>query len=216
MGHSSSRPVAGVWVGLVTLFIGATVAQLTLLMQAIHCVGMKRTTLSNHPCSIARTLDVAGEWWTPLILRDVAYGVRRFRSIQDDLGISANVLSDRLQVLVAEGLLERSVYQQRPERHEYRLTEKGAELIPTLLALMQWGDRWTWPGGRGPVRVVHEDCGEEVHVEVRCPHCERAVAPSELRAKPTGILKRAPAEHQPGAVSGRRLSAADAGVRLHT
>jgi DNA-binding HxlR family transcriptional regulator len=117
---------------------------------------MKRTSLSAHPCSIARTLDVAGEWWTPLILRDVAYGVRRFGEIQEDLGISANVLSDRLEALLAEGLLERRLYQRRPERHEYRLTEKGADLIPTLLALMQWGDRWKWPGARGPVRVTHE------------------------------------------------------------
>jgi DNA-binding HxlR family transcriptional regulator len=103
---------------------------------------VKRTSLSNHPCSIARTLDVAGEWWTPLILRDVAYGVRRFGEIQEDLGISANVLSDRLDGLVAEGILERRVYRERPQRHEYRLTEKGVELIPALLALMQWGDRW--------------------------------------------------------------------------
>ena len=66
---------------------------------------MKRTGLSDHPCSIARTLDVAGEWWTPLILRDVAYGVRRFAAIQEDLGISANVLADRLDTLVAEGIL---------------------------------------------------------------------------------------------------------------
>src|ERR1035441_10597672 len=100
---------------------------------------MKRTALGHHPCSIARTLDVAGEWWTPLILRDVAYGVRRFAELQEDLGISANVLSDRLETLVAEGILERAVYRQRPERHEYRLTEKGRELLPALLALMQWG-----------------------------------------------------------------------------
>jgi len=175
---------------------------------------MKRTALAAHPCSIARTLDVAGEWWTPLILRDVAYGVRRFRAIQDDLGISANVLSDRLEALVADGILERSVYQQRPERHEYRLTAKGAELIPALLALMQWGDRWTWPGERGPVRVVHEDCGHDVRVEVRCPHCGRALAPTELRAKPGAALQHAPPEHQPGSVFGRRLLADEDGVRL--
>jgi DNA-binding HxlR family transcriptional regulator len=175
---------------------------------------MKRTSLSHHPCSIARALDVAGEWWTPLILRDVAYGVRRFGEIQEDLGISANVLSDRLEALVAEGILERAVYQQRPERHEYRLTEKGSELIPALLALMQWGDRWTWPDGRGPVRVVHEDCGHEVRVEVRCPHCERALPVGELRVKARGGVVRAPGEHEPGSVSGRRLLSDRAGVSL--
>ncbi|HEX3434920.1 MAG TPA: helix-turn-helix domain-containing protein [Solirubrobacteraceae bacterium] len=175
---------------------------------------MKRTSLTDHPCSIARTLDVAGEWWSPLILRDVAYGVQRFGAIQEDLGISANVLSDRLDTLVAEGLLQRSAYQQRPERHEYTLTEKGADLIPALLALMQWGDRWQWPDGRGPVRVLHESCGHDVHVEVRCVHCEREAATGELRAKARGGVVEAPAEHQPGGVSARRLLASAQGVAL--
>ncbi|HEY2570250.1 MAG TPA: helix-turn-helix domain-containing protein [Solirubrobacteraceae bacterium] len=175
---------------------------------------MKRTALIDHPCSIARTLDVAGEWWTPLILRDVAYGVRRFAAIEEDLGISANVLADRLQTLVAEGILQRSVYQQRPERHEYRLTDKGADLIPALLALMQWGDRWAWSGGRGPVRVVHDECGHDVRVEVRCPHCEREAATAELRARPRGGIVEPPGEHEPGAVSGRRLLASAEGVLL--
>jgi DNA-binding HxlR family transcriptional regulator len=174
---------------------------------------MKRTTLADQPCSIARTLDVAGEWWTPLILRDVAYGVRRFGEIQEDLGISANVLSDRLDTLVGEGILARSVYQQRPERHEYSLTEKGADLIPALLALMQWGDRWAWSGG-GPVRVQHEQCGHDVHVEVRCAHCEREAASGELRARARPGVVEAPGEHQPGAVSARRLLSGDQGVEL--
>ncbi len=175
---------------------------------------MKRTSLGDHPCSIARTLDVAGEWWTPLILRDVAYGVTRFGEIQEDLGISANVLSDRLGGLLDEGILERRVYQQRPERHEYRLTEKGADLIPALLALMQWGDRWQWPDGRGPVRVAHETCDHEVRVEVRCSHCEREVHANELRARARGGVVSAPSEHEPGSVSARRLTSGGAGVSL--
>jgi DNA-binding HxlR family transcriptional regulator len=175
---------------------------------------MKRTALSHHPCSIARTMDVVGEWWTPLILRDVAYGVCRFLAIQEDLGISANILSDRLETLVAEGILERHIYQQRPERHEYRLSEKGAELIPALLALMQWGDRWMWPDARGPVRVAHEECGHEVHVELRCPQCEREVEASELRARARVGVVDMPARHEPGAVSGRRLIAGKDGVPL--
>jgi DNA-binding HxlR family transcriptional regulator len=171
---------------------------------------MKRTDLAHHPCSIARTLDVAGEWWTPLILRDVAYGVQRFGAIQEDLGISANVLSDRLETLVAEGILQRSLYQQRPERYEYALTEKGADLIPALLALMQWGDRWAWTGGHGPVRVQHAECGHDVRVEVRCPQCERELAAAELRATVRGGVVDLPGEHEPGAVSGRRLLEGDA------
>jgi DNA-binding HxlR family transcriptional regulator len=183
-------------------------------MQAIYWRAMKRTELGGYPCSIARALDAAGEWWTPLILRDVAYGVRRFREIQEDLGISANVLSDRLEALVAEGMLETRVYQERPRRREYHLTEKGADLIPALLALMQWGDRWKWAGGRGPVRVSHEDCGHEVLVQVRCPHCEREAETDELRAKLRGGAARLPGEHEPGSVSGRRLSLSADGVRL--
>jgi DNA-binding HxlR family transcriptional regulator len=175
---------------------------------------VKRSSLGDHPCSIARALDVAGEWWTPLILRDVAYGVQRFAAIQEDLGISANVLADRLDTLVSEGILRRSVYQQRPERHEYRLTEKGADLIPALLALMQWGDRWAWSGSRGPVRVLHERCGHDVRVEVRCPHCEHELATSELRAKLRSGVVDAPAEHEPGGVSGRRLLESPLGVSL--
>lgn len=175
---------------------------------------MKRTALHDQACSIARTLDVVGEWWSPLILRDVAYGVRRFGEIQDDLGISANVLSDRLDALVSGGLLEARPYQERPPRSEYWLTEKGAELIPALLALMHWGDRWTWPRGRGPVRVVHEECGHDVEVVVRCPDCEREVPTHELRAKPRGRPADAPAEHEPGHVAARRLYSAEGGVEL--
>jgi DNA-binding HxlR family transcriptional regulator len=183
-------------------------------MQAINCRVMKRTPLGTHPCSIARTLDVAGEWWSLLIVRDVAYGVRRFRAIQEDLGISANVLADRLETLASEEILERVAYQQRPERHEYRLTEKGAELIPVLLALMQWGDRWAWPHGHGPVGVTHDECGHRAHVEVRCPECERELAPRELRASLRPPFTDAPAEHEPGSISGRWLGSHRDGVRL--
>lgn len=159
---------------------------------------MKRTALSNHPCSIARTLDIVGEWWTLLILRDVAYGIRRFGEIQEDLGISANILTDRLETLYSEGLLDSRAYQQRPTRHEYYLSEKGVELIPALLALMRWGDRWTWPEERGPVRVVHERCGHEIRVEVRCPQCEREVTHEQLWAKPSETLFETAGEAQPG------------------
>jgi len=160
---------------------------------------MKRTSLGDHPCSIARTLDVAGEWWTPLILRDVAYGVRRFAEIQEDLGISANVLSDRLDGLLAEGILERRPYQQRPERHEYHLTEKGAELIPPLLALMQWGDRWKWSGQRGPVRVTHDECGHQVHVEVRCEHASARCGQASCGQRREPASCRPPLSINPGA-----------------
>ena len=177
---------------------------------------MKRTSLQQHPCSIARTLDVVGEWWSPLILRDVAYGVRRFRELQEDLGVSANILSDRLETLVSEGLLETRVYQERPQRHEYHLTEKGLDLVPALLALMAWGDRWAWPRGRGPVRVLHEQCGEEVSVQLRCEHCDTALAPHDLLATLARAGGRIPSEGEPGRITAGLLAAAPDGIRFKT
>ncbi len=172
---------------------------------------MKRTPFAGHPCSIARSLDVVGEWWTPLILRDVSYGVRRFAELQGDLGISANVLSDRLQALVDDGILQTAVYQEKPERREYLLTEKGLDLLPALLALMSWGDRWAWGEGEGPVGVCHRECGHEVTVEIRCPHCDREAQPSELRAtlrKPVDPVTEDLPESYPGHLSGARLARA--------
>jgi DNA-binding HxlR family transcriptional regulator len=93
-------------------------------------------------CSIARTLEVVGERWTLLIIRDVALGLRRFDQLLESLGVASNVLTDRLSRLVEEGVLERVPYSERPERFEYRLTKKGRELSVALLALMQWGDRY--------------------------------------------------------------------------
>jgi DNA-binding HxlR family transcriptional regulator len=92
-------------------------------------------------CSIARALEVVGDRWTLLIIRDTALGHRRFDQLLDGLGVASNVLTDRLNRLVAEGILERVPYSERPERFEYRLTKKGGELGIALLALMQWGDR---------------------------------------------------------------------------
>jgi len=92
-------------------------------------------------CSIARALEVVGDRWTLLIIRDIALGCRRFDQLLDSLGIASNVLSERLSRLVDEGVLDRVAYSERPERFEYRLTEKGGELRVVLLALMQWGDR---------------------------------------------------------------------------
>ena len=93
-------------------------------------------------CSIARALEVVGERWTLLIVRDVFLGLRRFDEFQESLGIARNVLTDRLNRLVEEGILERVRYSERPERHEYRLTAKGRELNIALTALRQWGDTY--------------------------------------------------------------------------
>jgi DNA-binding HxlR family transcriptional regulator len=122
-------------------------------------------------CSIARTLHVAGEPWSPLILRDVYIGITRFDELQRDLGISRKVLAERLEWLVEQGVLERRPYSERPLRHEYVLTEKGWELCDVLLAITAWGDRWTTGDAGPPVLLRHRTCGQLTHAELRCAQC---------------------------------------------
>ncbi len=113
---------------------------------------MRHSSFEAMECSMARTLEVVGEWWTLLVLREVFQGVRRFDGIQGELGIARNILTVRLRTLVAHGILERRRYQERPARDEYRLTPKGLDLYPVLVALMQWGDRYAaGPNGRPAV-----------------------------------------------------------------
>jgi DNA-binding HxlR family transcriptional regulator len=121
-------------------------------------------------CSIARTLAVVGEKWTLLILREAFYGLRRFEEFQSALGCARNLLAARLKTLVAHGLLERIAYQSEGgrTRHEYRLTDKGRDLFPAVVALMQWGDRWEADEAGPPVHVVHRECGEPVRAQLTC------------------------------------------------
>ncbi|WP_116950046.1 winged helix-turn-helix transcriptional regulator [Jiangella endophytica] len=132
---------------------------------------MQRTDFGDMTCSIARTLDIAGEPWSPLIIRDVWVGIRRFDELQRDLGISRKVLTERLTWLVGHGVLERRQYSDRPPRHEYALTAKGLELTEVLMAISAWGDRWTAGAAGPPTLLRHRACGEHVHAEVRCSHC---------------------------------------------
>src|SRR5271165_1680221 len=119
-------------------------------MQPIgYDVGMLRNDYANQSCSIAGALEVVGERWSLLIVRDVMLGVRRFDELQSHLGIARNVLQTRLTRLQEQGVLEKRLYQDHPPRHEYRLTEKGLDLWPTIVALMHWGDRHAVPAG-GP------------------------------------------------------------------
>jgi len=145
---------------------------------------MRRTSLAGFPCSIARTVDVAGEWWTPLILRDLFAGLARFEDIKRELGIAPNVLSDRLRRLHDEGIVERHRYQEKPDRFEYRLTQKGRELLPILLAIMAWGDKWTAGEEGPPVLLRHEECGHDAHGVVVCSHCQAALIAENVTARP--------------------------------
>jgi DNA-binding HxlR family transcriptional regulator len=122
---------------------------------------MRRTSWSNANCPIARTLDVVGDPWTLLVVRDALFGVRRFEDFQRSSGIPRATLVDRLDRLVERGVLERRRYQEHPPRDEYRLTERGRDLRDLLVVLKQWGDRW---GGleASPVRLERTDTGDEV------------------------------------------------------
>ena len=144
-------------------------------------------------CSIARTLEVIGEWWTLLILRDAFLGVRRFDDFQRDLGIARNILTDRLNILVDHGILERHRYQERPARDEYRLTDKGLDLFPVLVSLLGWGDRWTAGADGPPLVLEHQSCGREATPIMVCPHCGEPVTAQTMRTHPGPGAKIPPA-----------------------
>lgn len=132
------------------------------------------------PCSIARTLAVVGEPWTPLILRDIVFGITKFDELQRDLGVATNILTDRLGTLVEHGLLTREPYEHRPPRYRYTLTEKGADLLPVLLALMRWGDKWAAEPAGPPVTVLHHACGEATEPTLTCSVCGRVLRSEDV------------------------------------
>lgn len=152
---------------------------------ATYTWGMLGRTYDQN-CSVARTLELVGERWTFLIIRDALMGVRRFDGFLGRLGIARNVLSDRLNRLVDNGVLERVAYQERPRRHEYQLTPKGRELTPVILTLMEWGDRHL-AGEAGPPRVAeHKNCGGHVVSQLVCEECTRPLPVDEVDSRATG------------------------------
>jgi DNA-binding HxlR family transcriptional regulator len=120
-------------------------------------------------------VDLLGDWWTPLVLRDAMYGIRRFDDFERSLGLSRNVLSQRLGRLVDEGLLAKVAYQDRPVRYEYRLTDKGRDFFGVVAALMAWGDRWLAPDGP-PITLRHTSCGHTTSALVTCAACGEPLA----------------------------------------
>ena len=138
---------------------------------------MSRTRFDDWPCPIARATDLVGDWWTPLVLRELFTGQRRFDAIQESLGIPRAVLAQRLERLVAEGMVRKVAYEERPPRYEYRLTDKGREFWGVLAAMWRWGSDWMWDDAGPPVVlkdretgrivrpvVVDEDTGEPLDV----------------------------------------------------
>jgi DNA-binding HxlR family transcriptional regulator len=134
-------------------------------------------------CSIARALELVGERWTILVLRDVFLGLRRFEQLQQNLGIARNVLAARLERLVQEGILERVPYQERPPRHEYRLTDKGLDLWPVVVELMRWGDRHAAPPQGPPIVIRHRGCGGVLGEHRICTRCGEPLGVRDVRAE---------------------------------
>ena len=146
---------------------------------------MSDASFDRSRCSVAGTLAVVGEKWSLLVLREAFLGVRRFADLQQALGAPKAVLTDRLATLVQEGVLRREPYQAEGARlrHEYRLTDKGADLYPTLVALMQWGDRYLGDGPP-PLSLDHRDCGAPVRVALVCDSGHEVTGPRQVCARP--------------------------------
>lgn len=135
-------------------------------------------------CSIARALEVVGERWTLLVLRDLFVGVRRFDDLVASLGVTRTVLARRLNRLVEEGVVERRRYQQRPDRYEYLPTAKGRDLLGVIALLLQWGDRH-YPAPGGPPRLLlHRGCGGRLDGHLHCDRCGAPLEPGDVEPKP--------------------------------
>ena len=144
---------------------------------------MERKSFSVMHCSVAQCLEVVGEWWTLLIVRDAFLGVTRFDELQERLGISRNVLNQRLTRLVEVGVLTKVPYSEHPPRFDYRLTERGRDLWPVIDAMRQWGDKHAAPEGP-PLRLIHEGCGQVSEPELVCSACREPVGPRDVKAIP--------------------------------
>ena len=148
------------------------------MMQLTKMKCMERKSFAGMDCSVAQCLEVIGEWWTMLIVRDCFMGVTRFEDFQQRLGISRNILQTRLETLVAQGVVVRVPYSEHPPRDDYKLTDKGLDLWPVLTTMRQWGDRYAAPSGP-PITITHRSCGETATGILVCDHCGE---PLEARA----------------------------------
>lgn len=141
-------------------------------------------------CSVARTAEVIGERWTVLVLREAFLGVRRFDDMQARLGIARNVLADRLVTLVDQGVLERRRYLERPERFEYRLTAKGRDLYPVIVAMLSWGDKHAPVADGPPLVLVHTPCGAPAEPTLTCGGCGSVLDPRDVAPRGAGVAGR--------------------------
>ena len=133
-------------------------------------------------CSVAQCLEVVGEWWSMLIIRDAFLGVTRFDEFQERLGISRNILNQRLNHLVEAGVLAKVLYSEHPPRYDYRLTDKGRDLWPVLTTMRQWGDKYAAPSGP-PLQLTHKGCGHVTEAVLTCSECGARLGPRDVRAE---------------------------------
>ena len=152
---------------------------------------MRRISFAEMRCCLARGLDMIGDWWSPLIIRDLFLDIARFDELVEDLGISRNLLTRRLKSLVKNGVVEQTAYQERPKRYEYRLTEAGRDLVPAILALTAWGDRWARPKEGSPILFFHRTCGQQFRPQVSCSECGETIKADAVQthAGPGGAAK---------------------------
>lgn len=145
---------------------------------------MRKTSFADMNCSVAQSLEIIGEWWTLLILRDSFLGIRRFDDYVERLGISRNVLANRLDTLVDAGVLERRPYDEARSRYDYLLTDKGRALWPVLVTLRQWGDEWITGAGNEPLLLEHRDHGHTTTAQLTCDVCGEQLDARSVRAVP--------------------------------
>jgi DNA-binding HxlR family transcriptional regulator len=145
--------------------------------------------LRGRPSSVSRTLQIIGDRWSFLIIREAFFGARRFERLQSELNIASNILADRLGRLVGQGVFERRKYQDQPERFEYRLTTMGMDLYGALVTMMTWGDRWL-SRGRPPLILTHRDCGKDFVPTVECDRCHQPIKAQDMQYR----LNYAPAD----------------------
>jgi DNA-binding HxlR family transcriptional regulator len=152
--------------------------------QRARVLGMRKTSFAGMNCSIAQTLEIIGEWWTLLIIRDCFLGIRRFDDFVERLGIARNVLTSRLDTLVDAGILERRAYDEGRGRYDYLLTDKGRALWPVLTAVRQWGDEWVLGEGHEPMVLEHKACNHLTNAVLVCDHCHEPLDARAVRAIP--------------------------------
>jgi DNA-binding HxlR family transcriptional regulator len=145
---------------------------------------MKRKSFAQWPCSIARSVDLMGDWWMLLIMREAYFGTTRFAAFQQSLSIGRNILTERLNRLVSEDMLERRAYSANPPRDEYLLTDKGRDFFPVVMAFAKWGDTWLDNGKGPPLLFRHLDCGAITSGALTCTDCGQPLHSSNVVGQP--------------------------------